>query len=70
MARIATQIMLGKTLSESLTILGKFKENGHVDPDLFDIFIRRRVYLDYARRFLRPEQIDLVDEAAIPGFHP
>src|SRR5208282_5836556 len=28
----------GKTLSESLTILGKFKLNGHVDPDLFDVF--------------------------------
>ncbi|MEO8332504.1 MAG: HD domain-containing phosphohydrolase, partial [Gallionella sp.] len=29
----------GKTLTESLTILGKFKLGGHVDPDLFDIFI-------------------------------
>ena len=32
----------GKTLTESLTILGKFRENGHIDPDLFDIFIRER----------------------------
>ena len=29
----------GKTLSESLAILGRLKQDGHVDPDLFDIFI-------------------------------
>ena len=58
----------GKTLSESLAILGKFKENGHIDPDLFDIFIKDQVYLRYAREFLDPEQIDEVDLAKIPGF--
>lgn len=60
----------GKTLSESLYILGKFKEEGHVDPDLFDVFIRRKVYLRYAEQFLDPEQIDQVDEARIPGYVP
>jgi HD-GYP domain-containing protein (c-di-GMP phosphodiesterase class II) len=60
----------GKTLSESLNILGKFKLNGHIDPDLFDIFIRRRVYAKYAEQFLDPEQIDPVDEAKIPGYLP
>ena len=58
----------GKTLTESLTILGKFKENGHIDPELFDVFIREKVYLDYARQFLAPEQIDAVDESRIPGY--
>jgi hypothetical protein len=57
----------GKTLTESLTILGQFKEDGHIDPDLFDIFIREKVYLDYARQFLAPEQIDEVDLSRIPG---
>jgi len=57
----------GKTLTESLTILGKFKLGGHVDPDLFDIFIREKVYLDYARQFLTPEQIDDVDLSKILG---
>ncbi|MBL0140508.1 MAG: GAF domain-containing protein [Betaproteobacteria bacterium] len=57
----------GKTLSESLSILGKFKENGHIDPDLFDIFLKERVYLRYAQEFLDPEQIDEVDPARIPG---
>ncbi|MGH8244903.1 MAG: GAF and HD-GYP domain-containing protein, partial [Gammaproteobacteria bacterium] len=58
----------GKTLSESLHILGKFRENGHIDPDLFDIFIRKRVYLKYAQQFLDPDQIDTVDESCIPGY--
>jgi HD-GYP domain-containing protein (c-di-GMP phosphodiesterase class II) len=57
----------GKTLSESLAILGKFKENGHIDPDLFDIFVKERVYLRYAREFLDPEQIDEVDISKIAG---
>jgi HD-GYP domain-containing protein (c-di-GMP phosphodiesterase class II) len=60
----------GKTLSESLSILGKFKLNGHIDPDLFDIFIRRRVYVKYAEQFLDAEQIDHVDESKIPGYVP
>lgn len=57
----------GKTLTESLTILGKLKLGGHIDPDLFDVFIREKVYLDYARQFLAPEQIDEVDLSRIPG---
>jgi HD-GYP domain-containing protein (c-di-GMP phosphodiesterase class II) len=60
----------GKTLSESLSILGKFKLNGHIDPDLFDVFIRRKVYQKYAEQFLDAEQIDEVDEARVPGYVP
>jgi len=60
----------GKTLTEALTILGKFSLNGHVDPDLFDVFVRRKVYLKYAEAFLDPEQIDDVDLTAIPGYTP
>lgn len=58
----------GKTLSESLEILGKFRLNGHIDPDLFDVFVRQKVYLKYAERFLDPQLIDEVDEGNIPGF--
>lgn len=60
----------GKTLSEALHILGNFKLNGHIDPDLFDIFIRDKVYLRYAEQFMEPGQIDAVDESKIPGFNP
>jgi hypothetical protein len=60
----------GKTLSESLEILGRMRLNGHVDPDLFDVFVRRKVYRRYAEMFLDPEQIDDVDESKIPGYQP
>ncbi|MBI3903155.1 MAG: GAF domain-containing protein [Nitrosomonadales bacterium] len=60
----------GKTLTESLDILGRFKLGGHIDPDLFDVFVREKVYLTYAQQFLDPEQIDAVDESRIPGYQP
>jgi len=60
----------GKTLSESLEILGRFKLGGHVDPDLFDIFVRSKVYQRYAEIFLDKEQLDQVDESRIPGYQP
>ncbi len=59
-----------KTLTESLAILGKMRLEHHIDPDLFDIFIRDKIYLRYAEKFLQPEQIDQVDEASIPGYSP
>ncbi|MCX7627237.1 MAG: HD domain-containing protein [Methylophilaceae bacterium] len=59
-----------KTLTESLHILGKMKEDNHIDPDIFDLFIREKIYLKYAQQFLEPEQIDEVDESKIPGYTP
>ncbi len=58
----------GMTLSHSLAILGRMKLDQHIDPDLFDIFVREKVYLKYAQAFLKPEQIDQVDESTIPGY--
>lgn len=57
-----------KSLSEALTIMGKMVLDQHIDSELFRIFVRERVYLDYAHRFLAPEQIDNVDPNAIPGY--
>lgn len=56
-----------KTLSESIVILGRMKVDHHIDPDLFEVFLRERVYLDYARRFLAEEQIDFIDWNTVPG---
>jgi len=50
-----------KTLSEALRIMQYMKEDRHIDPDLFELFLSSGVHLDYARRFLRPEQLDLTD---------
>ena len=60
----------GKTLSESLHILGKMKLNGHVDPDLFDIFVWEKVYEEYANKFLEQHLIDEIDVNQIPGYLP
>ena len=54
----------GKTLSESLSILNKMRDSGHIDPDLLDIFLQEKVYLTYAERFLSPEQIDTVESCS------
>jgi HD-GYP domain-containing protein (c-di-GMP phosphodiesterase class II) len=58
----------GKPLTESLQILGKMRLDGHVDPELFDIFIRSRVYERYAKDYLDPTQVDEVDVSKIPGY--
>jgi HD-GYP domain-containing protein (c-di-GMP phosphodiesterase class II) len=60
----------GKTLSESLQILGQMSQTGHIDPQLFRLFVHGKVYRRYAETFLDPEQIDEVDESTIPGCHP
>lgn len=57
-----------KKLSESLRILGFMKEDGHIDPDLFDLFIREKVYLKYADEYLETAQIDTIDHSKIPGY--
>ena len=50
-----------KKLSDSIRIMSFFKKDKHIDPDLFDLFLRSGVYLEYAREYLDPEQIDEVD---------
>ena len=54
----------GKTLSEAIKIMSFMKKDQHIDPDLFDLFLRSGIYRDYAARFMRPEQIDEVDISA------
>jgi len=58
------------SLSEALTILGQMKLDGHIDPDLFDVFMQERIYLKYANEYLEPEHIDKVDPGRIPGYNP
>jgi hypothetical protein len=53
----------GMKLSQALTLMARMRDQGHLDPDLFDIFLRSGVHLEYARRFVAPGQIDEVDPA-------
>ena len=51
----------GMTLPQAMGIMQRFKQNGHIDPDLFDVFVAEKVYLEYARKFIDKNQPDLVD---------
>ena len=53
----------GKKLSETLGIMHKMEMDGHIDSAIFRLFLRSGVYLDYARQFMQPAQIDAVDIA-------
>ena len=55
----------GKTLSESLRIMSFMTRDHHIDADLFELFIREQIYLKYADKFMKPDQIDTVDDAAL-----
>ncbi len=50
-----------KTLSQSLFILGKMRDDRHIDPDLFALFLKSGVWRQYAEKFLDPDQCDEVD---------
>lgn len=50
-----------KKLSEALRILSFMRNDQHVDPQLFELFLTSGVYLEYAEKYLAPEQIDEVD---------
>lgn len=46
-------------LSEVLAIMSKMVEDGHLDRELFTIFVEKKVALDYGRLYLAPDQIDI-----------
>ena len=51
----------GKTLSEAVKIMSFMVKDRHIDADIFKLFLTSGIYLDYARQYLKPEQIDEVD---------
>ena len=50
-----------KKLSEAVKIMGFMLQDQHIDPDLFRLFLSSGAYLEYAREYLHPDQIDDVD---------
>ncbi len=50
-----------KALSECLAIMRRMAETGHIDADLYNVFLQQKVYLRYAEEFLEQEQIDEID---------
>ena len=50
-----------KRLSEAIRIMGFMKKDRHIDPDLFELFLRSGIYQEYGRRFLQADQLDEVN---------
>ena len=47
------------TLSETVTVLRQMSENQLIDKDIVKLFIESGCPLEYAKRHLSPDQIDL-----------
>lgn len=54
----------GMKLSQAMRIMAKFRDDGHIDPDLFDVFLSQGVYRRYGEKFLNPMQLDEVNPGA------
>ena len=52
----------GNTLSQAVSILECMVRDDHLDADLFDLFINRKIHLDYAKKELSQHQIDERDD--------
>jgi HD-GYP domain-containing protein (c-di-GMP phosphodiesterase class II) len=50
----------GMKLSQAMAIMNNLRSSGHIDSDLFDIFLKQGVYRKYADQFLNPLQLDEV----------
>lgn len=59
-----------KTLSESLQIMAFMCTEQHLDTELFRYFLHTRQWEDFAKRFMKPEQHDVVDLDALETLLP
>jgi HD-GYP domain-containing protein (c-di-GMP phosphodiesterase class II) len=50
-----------KTLSESIAIMARMRDDGHLDPELFELFLASGVYRAYALAYLDASLVDAVD---------
>ncbi len=48
-------------LSQAFSILKNMRDDQHIDPDVFELFLRSGKWRDYAERFLLPDQFDVDD---------
>ncbi|CAD5199767.1 HD domain-containing phosphohydrolase [Pseudomonas sp. FEN] len=55
----------GKSLSEALDIMAGMCRDAHIDPELFKLFISEEIYLQYARQYVLPQQIDAVNAESL-----
>lgn len=53
-----------KTLSSCIKIMSFMRNDGHICPDLFELLLKSGIYLEYAGKYMQPEQLDEVDISA------
>lgn len=46
-------------ISQALSIMQRMRDQNHIDPDLYQLFLQANVWYDYACRFLKAEQLDV-----------
>jgi len=51
----------GKKLSEALKIMSLMRRDQHIDAELFELFLRAGIHLEYARCHMHPDQLDAVN---------
>ena len=52
----------GKKISESMRILGFMKDDYHIDKDIFEVFVKEKIYLKYSELFVAKDQQDEFNE--------
>jgi len=52
----------GKKISESMRILGFMKDDYHIDKDIFEVFVKEKIYSKYAEMFVAKNQQDEFNE--------
>jgi len=50
-----------KTISESVRILHNMVKKEHLDKNIFEIFLKKGIYKEYAKKYLNKEQIDEIN---------
>lgn len=50
-------------VSQALSILKNMRDQHHIDPDLYDVFLTARVWERYGESYLNPNQLDVTDPA-------
>ena len=59
-----------RPMSKALGIMGSMCAEGHLCPELFELFLKSGVYLEYGKEHLDPQQLDDVDIDSIIGALP
>lgn len=54
-------------LAQVLTIMGRMSQEGHIDPDLFKLFIDAKIYQTFAENYLTKDALKDIDLKKIPG---